>query len=81
MSQTTGLALPELRAEMFGLKWSADSDESLQGDEDREVHRAALADHSNLRYKQSSGETWENFFSIKGNSRTCRPWSGLNTKN
>ena len=43
------MALPELCAEMFSLEWGADSDESLEGDEDREVHRAALADHSNLR--------------------------------
>ena len=38
---------------MFGLKRSADSDEPLQGDEDSQVDRAALADHSNLKQEQS----------------------------
>ena len=34
---------------MFGLERSADGDEPLEGDEDRQVDGAALADHPQLR--------------------------------
>ena len=44
---------PELSAEVLGLQGRADCDEPLQGDEDSQVDRAALADHSNLKQGQS----------------------------
>ena len=44
---------PELSAEVLGLQGGAHCDEPLQGDEDSQVDRAALADHSNLKQEQS----------------------------
>lgn len=44
---------PELSTEVLGLQGGAHCDEPLQGDEDSQVDRAALADHSNLKQGQS----------------------------
>ena len=42
---------PELSADVLGLERSADSHPALQRDEHREVDRAALTEHPNLKNK------------------------------